>query len=222
MDRVVVCKFSKVKHVGPVALIMFDVMPEVLFKYLVDSFSLSICLGVESRGEVGFGRETLQECFPKLGVEDCSSIRHNVCREAVKSDYVLSEHLGKLGGVKAFFFVWDKVGLLGESVYKDHDRVIAVGHWKLDDCIHGDGLPGALWDRERLEWAMWLVPLRLVSGTGVATIDIGVDKGSESWEVVVSGQEFIGLSLAKVTSCGWIVYLMDKFRFEREVVRDID
>jgi hypothetical protein len=62
----------------------------------------------------------------------------------------------------------------------------------------------------------------LVSGTSVATVDVGVHKLSETREVIVSGQEFISLGLTWMTSCGRVVYLVDKLNFDLVVVWDID
>jgi len=57
-------------------------------------------------------------------------------------------NIGARFGVKPLCSIWDKVGLFGESIHKDHDGVIALGWRELNDGIHVEGLPRMQWNWE--------------------------------------------------------------------------
>jgi len=127
MDRVVVCEFSQIEDIRPIVLVVVAVVSEICFEDLIHSLSLTIRLRVEGCGEVWFCTKSFDEFTPEVGVEDGSTIRDDICGNAMESNNVVEEHFGKIRSIKAFFFVWDKVCLLGKTIDKDLDGVITIG-----------------------------------------------------------------------------------------------
>jgi hypothetical protein len=62
----------------------------------------------------------------------------------------------------------------------------------------------------------------LVSGAGVTTRDIGVDKGADLGEVVGPGEEVISLLSTKMPTNRRVMNLFEQFKLEVLVVGDKD
>ena len=113
---------------------------QVCLDLLIDSFRLSISLGVIRRGEVSFNAEQLVQVLHELGVELGSSVMDDFLGNAVKSEDLVLVHLchsfrcdRHVGG--------DGMDLLREFVHKDADSIVTLRFWQFSDQIHRDYLP---------------------------------------------------------------------------------
>ncbi len=75
---------------GPVILKVVDEDPEILLNFLVDSFSLSICLWVVGSGYVCLDLEQVIEVFHELGDEHGASVRDDYLRYSVLGIYFVT------------------------------------------------------------------------------------------------------------------------------------
>ena len=64
-----------------------------VFQRLVGTFSLSIRLGVVSRCETDRGPNSLTESLPHFRSELGTTVRYNVSRDAMQSNYMLGEEV---------------------------------------------------------------------------------------------------------------------------------
>lgn len=83
VNPVVVHKLSKQEPITPVGLLMVNEDAEVLLHFLVDSFCLSVSLGVEGHGGIGSDVEKSVQFFHKLGDKLGPSVRDNDLRHTV-------------------------------------------------------------------------------------------------------------------------------------------
>lgn len=78
----------------------------------------------------------------------------------MKAMDVVLEYLGEVaGGVGGK--AGDEVSHLGKSADYNQDGVEVVGKGKINDVIHRDGRPWAIWDGEWLEWTVGTMSWRL-------------------------------------------------------------
>ena len=93
----------------------------------------------------------------------------------------------------------DEVGLLGELINNNKDRVMAIGEGKFDDVVGRDGGPGTRGDWKGREEAMAFMVWRFGSLAGVAGLDVVIDEVAHAWPVEIAGYDFEDLGLTKVT-----------------------
>ncbi len=116
-------------------------------KLLVQSLYLTIRLWVVSRGETDVNVEVLAECGPNSGSELRATIRDNVLRESVETEYLFHKYLCCFKGCGEFIYgVWDGMP------------------WR------NDQLPSGWW-YSSLSWgdqwqSLWLCVSMAVGGTG--------------------------------------------------------
>ena len=104
------------EQVYPVVLLLVEEGPVVCFDNLVDSFRLSVGLGVKGRGHSGADSCDGKEILPGIGCEPGITIGHDISGEAMESPYLASEYSGNIFGGFLVFLQGYEVGHLGESV----------------------------------------------------------------------------------------------------------
>ena len=115
MNVIVVLEFRKGEEIVPVILSLINKKPQVLLQFLIDSFCLSISLGmVCGSGSQLNSKESVQflcEFRHKLG----SPIGHNSPRQSMVFPYVLKVELGSSGSSQGSDRA-HKVTTLGDGV----------------------------------------------------------------------------------------------------------
>ena len=103
---------------------------QVCLDLLIDSFCLSISLGVVGCGEVSFNAKSPVQVLHELGVELGSSVMDDLLGNAVESENLVLVHLchsfrcdRHVGG--------NGMDLLCEFVDKDADSIVTLRFWQL-------------------------------------------------------------------------------------------
>ena len=103
------------EEIYPVVLLLIEEGPEVCFDNLVNSFRLSVGLGVEGRGHSGADSCDGEEILAGIRREPGITIGHDISREAMESPYFAGEYSGEVFGGFLVFLQGYEVGHLGES-----------------------------------------------------------------------------------------------------------
>src|SRR5271156_4853923 len=104
----------------------------------------------------------------------------------------------------------DKVSHFRKAVNTHKDRVIPVRGWQFDDEVHRDRLPRPSGNKERLEIAKGSAAWDFIAYTGLAGVDVLIDKLSHPRPIEVSFQQFQSLLLSQMpSSFGVMVFLKD-------------
>src|SRR6266576_2350029 len=155
-------KLGKRQHPDPVVLEVVDVSAKILLHGGVDSLGLSVRLRVEGRGKARVHAQAVAQMSPKVRGELRAAVRDDGVRQAVESEYMIEEKMGKplgLDGISA----WDEVALLGQPIDHDPDGVEPLGLREANHEIHGDVAPRVVWHGKRKQGAVqgvasWLDP----------------------------------------------------------------
>src|SRR5277367_2801844 len=114
-----------------------------------------------------------------------------------------------------------------QTVHIYKDRVITFQGWQFDDEIHRNGLPVPSGNGERSESPKQSVTGDFVLSTGVAGIDVFIDKLSHSRAMIVPYQQLQSLLLTQMTrdlgimvlSKNVYLYLIDSWYIHSSVVQ---
>ncbi len=94
MNAIVVRELGKREPITPVGLLMVNEDAEVLLHFLVNPFSLSICLWVKGGGCVQCDVEHSVEFFHELGDELWSAVGDDYLGHSMAGVYVVSKDSG--------------------------------------------------------------------------------------------------------------------------------
>jgi len=150
-----------------------------LFDFLVDSFSLSVGLGVKGHGKGLHDFEFFPNLSHQLGGKLRTSVRDDLVGQACSFPDLFEIEKGSLFGCYRFL-----TGGNNDSFTKAVDDykhgVISLRFREVSNKVHCDGLPYAWRGDKRLQWdlGLWFDFGRLACG---ASIDIVVDKLGNSW-----------------------------------------
>src|SRR6266550_1160002 len=112
---VVADKLGQRQHPDLVVLKVVDVSTKILLHGGIDPLGLSVRLGVEGRGKAWIHTQAVAQVSPKVRGELRAAVRDDGVRQAVESEHMIEEKLGKplgLDGISA----WDEVALLGQPI----------------------------------------------------------------------------------------------------------
>ena len=117
---IVVSKLGNREPMGPVIMLEITVNAEVLFRGLVYSFCLTVCLGMIARSEVQTDSEECAKRTEKVGDKLGTSVRGDMRRDSVFREYILEI---KLGHTLRSHFVhrWEEQGLFRQAVHDYQD-----------------------------------------------------------------------------------------------------
>ena len=90
-QSIVVSEFSEEKEQRPVVLLVIAEYAEVLFKGLVESFSLSVSFRMIARGEVNLHIQRLSEGLEEAGDKLRSAVAGNMRQDSVFGEYMDNE-----------------------------------------------------------------------------------------------------------------------------------
>ena len=108
--------FGHWEKVYPVTLLLVEEWPEVCFDNLVDSFGLSIGLGLAGRRHVGANSCDGQEILLGIGCESGVTVGHDVSGKAVELPNFSGEYPGEISVGFLVSLQRYEVGHLRESV----------------------------------------------------------------------------------------------------------
>ena len=145
VDMVVVGKIREGQEFIPVVLSLVHEDPDVLFQFLVETFRLSVRLGVVGCRRGGSNAQEFVQLLGEFRHKLRTSIGDNVCGESVEFPHVPEEEFCSSaccdGGMG-----WNKVGSFANGVYNTHDGIVPVGLREFHDEVHGDCLPVFFWN----------------------------------------------------------------------------
>src|SRR6266481_2137587 len=125
MDLVIVGELSDRDPFIPVILSLIYEELKELFDFLVDTFSLSICLWVVGRRCCDFDPKELTESPHEVQDKLGSSITNDFLREAMEFPDIVLKQLGdpQRGDIGCG---WDDMGPFGEAVHNNKEGIIAM------------------------------------------------------------------------------------------------
>ena len=115
----------------------------------------------------------------------------------------------------------DEYAGLGQAIDDDENGGKAVGKGKLLDEIHGDGIPRALGNGQRLKSAVRLVATGFIPTTSDARLNISAYRSPEVWPVVVAGHHGESLVLTGMSGEDMIVFIAENTEMEIGGIRDV-
>jgi len=188
---------------------------------LVQTFCLTIGLGVKGGGHGGLNVTEGEETFPEVGGKEGVAIRDDLKGKTVETDDGGEEQVGKLGsrdGARA----GDEVGELGEAAGDNEDSIKGVNRRKVGDEIEGDGGPRTGRDGEGAEGGMGGMTRKFVALTGFASADVLGNETSESREGKVAGKRLDGATAAIMTGKRGVMVEVEKRESESVVRGQVD
>ena len=168
---VVILELGEWEKVHPVILSLIDEKAEVLFQFLIDSLGLAIPLWVEGGRRSKFDAEHAVKLMSELGNKLWSSVRYDSAGQSMVSPDMLEEETGSSssgdGGQSG-----DEVRSLGDRVYYYHYCIMTGRLRQFHYEVHADGVPGRIWNWERVKLSYRAMPLDLGSEAQTAHSDI--------------------------------------------------
>ena len=124
MNLVVVGERGESEPVMPVRLSFIDKYTEILFNFLIDSFGLSIGLGVIGCGDVGFNTGHRVEVPHELGCKLGASITDGFSGESeFGPDMIVIDVCSTK--CREFHISWKSNNVFGEPINDDYDGVVS-------------------------------------------------------------------------------------------------
>jgi len=195
VDMIVVGELGEGQEGVPVVLSFPDEDPYVLFKLLVDPFSLPVHLWMIGGGRGGFDSEQLVEFLHEEGYKLGSAIRDHSSGEAMKFPDITQVEIGGAGGRNSSDGL-DKVGSFTGGVYDHHDCVVPSRLGELDDEIDTGCIPAAFRDREGLEFSCREAAGDFGVEAEVTGRDVLADIAGHVGPPIIPGHELQSLELA--------------------------
>ena len=118
-----------------------------------------------------------------MGDEFRALIRDNVGGNSMLGEHMEKKELCKLQRCDCVM-CRDEYALFGETIHYHADHGESRGWRDLFYEVHGDGVPGFLWDGKLLQQSIGLIPWNLCMGTGGAGQDVVLYKCAYSWPSV--------------------------------------
>ena len=140
------------------------------------------------------------EFGPETRNEGGTTVGDDGVREAVVAEDAIEKEPGETRSVERFGGR-DEVGVAGETVNYNPNRVVAVRRGKFDYVVHGDSTPGSERDVEGLEEPEGLVSRSFDATALVARADVCAHVPSDSRPGVVALDELEGRATTGMT-CG--------------------
>ena len=161
---------------------------EVLLHLLVDALGLAIGLRVVRRGGRRFNSDEVPELRGELHDELRPAVGEVPLRKSVVApDIPIVEPSGSDGVDVGGALV--EVSTLAKGVHYHHDRIVAMGLWKLNHEVHRHRVPALRWDFGRMKFSDRKSSERLGAATQVASCDIPADVAGQLGPPEVPGDE---------------------------------
>ena len=209
--------------VSPVILTNRAVSMEILLQFLVNTFSLTISLGVISCAHGLLDIEEFAEFGGEGGGELRTAIGDEFSRKAeALPDVIMIEGCGLISsngcGAGGKYRGFSDI-----MVNKNHNGVIALRYGEFDNEVHGDhGEWGGISFRENgLKWSRGAISEVFGRLAGGAAINVILDKASHSCPPKRSREEFVGFEMTRVARAGHVVVKGNDIVTEFWVMGDI-
>ena len=185
---IVVREFGKWEEIDPIVLVVRDVRAEVPLKGLIGALRETISLRVVRGRVFVVDLELAGELRPESRDEGRAAVGDDSVGKTVVAEDSIKEEPSETGGVERFGG-GDEVGVAGETVNYNPNRVVAVRRGKFDYVVHGDSTPRTERDVEGLEEPKGLVSRSFDATALVARADVCAHVPSDSRPGVVALDE---------------------------------
>ena len=152
MEAIVVGEFGHWQQGTPVVLLVHHIGPEVLLQCLVLALCLPISLWVEHHAQLLFDPEEVVQGQPKLGFQDCTTVRDDSLRCAsTPKDPLAVEQVCKSGSIDVLsgLVVVRQLCILIDDNENGIVCVSMLGiQWQVHDEVYGDLHKDTLRQRE--------------------------------------------------------------------------